>query len=84
MPDFQKAVPKVVSDFGPKFAEFERVEGPEGFDGFGGVCGDSGDTEMILRFWEGLKRFLEDLEGFGGGSVDLERFGGFCGFVMCF
>ena len=41
-------------------------------------------VEEILRFWEGLKRFLEDLEGFGGGSVDLERFGGFCGFVMCF
>ena len=47
-PISKKAVPKVVSDFGPKFAEFERVEGPEGFDGFGGVCGDSGDTEMIF------------------------------------
>ena len=48
MPDFQKAVPKVVSDFGPKFAEIEKIEGPDGFDGFGGVCGDSGDTEMVF------------------------------------
>ena len=28
-------------------------------------------VEEILRFWKGSKRFLEDLEGFGGG---------FCGF----
>ena len=23
-------------------------------------------VEEILRFWKGLKKFLEDLEGFGG------------------
>ena len=48
--------------------------------GNGFFCG----VEEILRFWKGSKRYLEDLEGLGGGSVDLERFGGFCGFVMCF
>ena len=59
----------------------------EGFVGILGMrkwffCG----VEEVLRFWKGSKKFLEDLEGFGlgGGSVDLERFGGFCGFVMCF
>ena len=86
--DFQKAVPKVVSDFGPIFAD--QIESPDGFFGFGKVGGDSDDPDMlfgefeeILRYWKGLTI----VGGFGRGlrvflkiwtdskvSVDLEWF----------